>query len=154
MENKVLAAARPAGLYGGLGHDVTVRQAIDAALPFVEIELPRPAPHRGPAADVGGLVVLVPGRVPKPRPTSFRRPDALYAGHLGPDHPDTLKSVVGLAVNYGSLGRRAEALRLFDETLARQKDKLGPDHPDTLWTMHFLAVSHMRLGQLARRRRG
>src|SRR5262249_57161297 len=35
VEQRVLAAARPKGQEGGLGHEVTLRQAIDAALPFV-----------------------------------------------------------------------------------------------------------------------
>ncbi len=33
---KVFAAARPEGRTGGLGHDVTLRGAVEAALPFVE----------------------------------------------------------------------------------------------------------------------
>ena len=36
LENQILAAARPKGLDGGLGPDVTLRAAIDAAVPFVE----------------------------------------------------------------------------------------------------------------------
>src|SRR5262249_33804418 len=36
VEGKIFAAARPEGLDGGLGRDVTLRQAVEAALPFVE----------------------------------------------------------------------------------------------------------------------
>ena len=54
---------------------------------------------------------------------------------LGPDHPDTLKSMNNLAISYAGLGRHAEALKLNEETLALMKAKLGPDHPDTL-AMH------------------
>jgi hypothetical protein len=40
VENKVLAAARPEGEEGGLGGDVTLRRAIEAALPYVEKSFP------------------------------------------------------------------------------------------------------------------
>ena len=36
VENKILAAARPEGQAGGLGHDVTLRKALQAALSFVD----------------------------------------------------------------------------------------------------------------------
>ena len=36
VENKVFAAARPEGQDGGLGQDVMLRRAIEAALPFVD----------------------------------------------------------------------------------------------------------------------
>src|SRR5262249_3457882 len=35
VEKRVFAAARPEGLDGGLGHDVTLRRAIEGALPFI-----------------------------------------------------------------------------------------------------------------------
>ena len=36
VQNQILAAARPKGRNGGLGPGVTIREAIDAAVPFVE----------------------------------------------------------------------------------------------------------------------
>ena len=35
LENRVFAAARPENVAGGLGHDVTLRKAIESALPYV-----------------------------------------------------------------------------------------------------------------------
>jgi hypothetical protein len=40
VENRVFAAARPEGLEGGLGQAVTLRRAIQAALPFVAKSFP------------------------------------------------------------------------------------------------------------------
>jgi eukaryotic-like serine/threonine-protein kinase len=40
VEAKILAAARPEGDDGGLGRDVTLRRAIEAALPFVDPKTP------------------------------------------------------------------------------------------------------------------
>jgi tetratricopeptide (TPR) repeat protein len=68
---------------------------------------------------------------------------------LGPDHPDILRARNGLAFSYDALGRRAEALKLYEETLARREAKLGRDHPDTLSSIHNLAVSYHDLGRLA-----
>ena len=36
VEKKIFAAARPEGQDGGQGHEVTLRKAVDAALPFVD----------------------------------------------------------------------------------------------------------------------
>jgi hypothetical protein len=57
--------------------------------------------------------------------------------------------MMGLAINYGALGRHADALKLHQETLALQKVKLGPDHPDTLTTMSNLANSYTDLARHA-----
>ena len=73
----------------------------------------------------------------------------LYARQLGPDHPDTLRSMNNLAGSYDGLGRYADALQLHEETLALRKAKLGPDHPDTLASMNNLAVSYYALGRSA-----
>jgi len=73
----------------------------------------------------------------------------LLAELLGPDHPDTLASMHNLARSYAELGRHADAVKLFQETLALRKGKLGRDHPDTLQTMHNLAHSYAELGRHA-----
>jgi serine/threonine protein kinase/tetratricopeptide (TPR) repeat protein len=51
---------------------------------------------------------------------------------LGPDHPDTLRSMHQVAYDYWALGRHADALALCDETLTLRTAKPGPDHPLTL----------------------
>jgi len=66
---------------------------------------------------------------------------------LGPDHPDTLKSMINLSASYGHLGRHAEALRLDQRALEPMKVKLGSDHPDTLRCMHNLAAGNAALGR-------
>src|SRR5262249_24959287 len=61
---------------------------------------------------------------------------------LGPNHPDTLASMNNLALSYAALGRNAEALKLFEETLALHETKLGADHPRTLLILYNLACMH------------
>ena len=66
---------------------------------------------------------------------------------LGPEHPDTLRSMDGLAATYVNLGRLTEALMLYEECLEIRKRVLGPEHPDTLQTMNGLAATYISLGR-------
>jgi serine/threonine protein kinase/tetratricopeptide (TPR) repeat protein len=146
VENKVFAAARPEGQAGGLGRDVTLRSALEAALPFVDQGFPNQP--------------LIEARLRLTLGTSFgnlgeakiaadqtERAWSIYRKHLGPDHPDTLASMANLAICYASLGRQADALKLQEETLAFMKVKLGRDHPVTLANMNNLALSYAALGR-------
>ncbi|HKB39060.1 MAG TPA: tetratricopeptide repeat protein, partial [Gemmataceae bacterium] len=74
---------------------------------------------------------------------------ALQEAKLGPDHPDTLRSMNGLAVSYANRGHHADAVKLYKESLTLQEAKLGPDHPDTFQTMYNLAISYAALGRQA-----
>ena len=60
-------------------------------------------------------------------------------GLLGPDHPDTLKSMTNLADLLMHLGKRDEARKLFEQTLESSRRVLGPDHVETLGLMNNLA---------------
>jgi tetratricopeptide (TPR) repeat protein len=78
------------------------------------------------------------------------RARATFTAHLGPDHPDTLKSMAALADGYLDSRRLDRAVPLLEETLVLMKAKLGPDHPDTLKCMNGLAVSLRRSGRVDR----
>jgi len=58
---------------------------------------------------------------------------------LGNDHPQTLTSMVSLAMIYQKQGKLAEAVALEEEVLPNLKLIRGNQHPDTLWTMDNLA---------------
>jgi eukaryotic-like serine/threonine-protein kinase len=58
---------------------------------------------------------------------------------LGPEHPDTLRSMGTLARVVGDEGHYAEAEKLQRETLEIRRRVLGPEHPDTLASMNLLA---------------
>jgi tetratricopeptide (TPR) repeat protein len=66
---------------------------------------------------------------------------------LGPDHPDTLKSMNNLANCYFNAGRNQEALKLHEETLKLRKDILGAHDPKTLESMNNLAISYAEVGR-------
>jgi serine/threonine protein kinase/tetratricopeptide (TPR) repeat protein len=148
VETKVFAAARPRGQEGGLGRRVTLRQAVEAALPFVAGGFrDRPLIEARLRLTLGSSFwYLGEAQVAAEQEQAAR---ALFARHLGPDHPDTLQSMHNLATSYFTLGRHAEALQLREEALALRKVKLGPDHPDTLASMNNLANSYFTLGRHA-----
>jgi tetratricopeptide (TPR) repeat protein len=77
----------------------------------------------------------------------FTRARATLTARLGPDHPDTLRSMDNLATSYQAAGRLGDALPLFEETLTLRKAKLGPDHPDTLRSMNNLALGYYDAGK-------
>jgi tetratricopeptide (TPR) repeat protein len=57
---------------------------------------------------------------------------------LGPEHPDTLRSVNNLAALYDTQGRYAEAEPLYQRVLAARETVLGREHPETLTSVNNL----------------
>jgi serine/threonine protein kinase/tetratricopeptide (TPR) repeat protein len=145
VENNIFAAAKPEG-EGGLGHDVSLRKAVEAALPFIANSF---ADQPLIEARLRMMLGISFGQLGEDRIAADQcnAARALYAKHLGPDHPDTLQSVSRLAWCYTDLGRPEEAVRLLEEALALQKLKPGPNHAQTLWTMNTLSKCYFRLGR-------
>jgi len=67
---------------------------------------------------------------------------------LGPDDPETLRSMYELAVAYMESDRVNEATPRFEEALRLRKARLDPDHPDTLESMFGLAWAYSAAGRL------
>jgi tetratricopeptide (TPR) repeat protein len=67
---------------------------------------------------------------------------------LGPEHPDTLRSMNNLASAYMDARRLDKALPLLEQTLELHKARLGPEHPDTLCSMNNLALAYMHAGRI------
>jgi len=67
---------------------------------------------------------------------------------LGPEHPDTLGAMGGLASSYSDAGRGDEALALREEVFALFRKTRGAEHVETLGAMTNLAVSYGAAGRL------
>jgi serine/threonine protein kinase/tetratricopeptide (TPR) repeat protein len=80
----------------------------------------------------------------------FSKSHATFATELGPDHPETLRSMGNLANCYASAGENQRALKLYEDTLALMQARLGPDHLYTLKSMGNLATSYYDAGQSER----
>ncbi len=145
---RVFAAARPEGEDGGLGQAVTLRQALEAALPVVDRSFAnQPLVEARVRATLGDSFSYLGD--PRIAADQFGRARTLFTECLGPDHRDTLRSTAKLAGAYVDLGRNAEAVPLFEEALAAQTATLGPDHRDTLTTRTYLGLSYFGLGRYA-----
>jgi serine/threonine protein kinase len=145
IESRVFAAARPDGQAGGRGYDVTLAQAVKAALPFVEEGFTNQPLIEARLRLALGQSFLYLGEA-KIAAHQCHKARVLYTAHLGPDHHDTLRSMHHLARSLAALGQYDDALKLRTETLALMKAQIGPDHPDTLRGMNGLACSYADLG--------
>jgi serine/threonine protein kinase len=146
VENRVFAVARPRGHARGLGRDVTLRRAVEAALPFVEKSFTDKPLIEARLRLTLGKSFLYLGE-PRIAANQDELARAIYTKALGPDHPDTLTSQFNLATDYADLGWQDDALKLREETLALRTARLGPDHPDTLSSMSAVANSWHALGR-------
>jgi eukaryotic-like serine/threonine-protein kinase len=146
VEQRIFAAARPRRQSGGLGRDVSLRQAIESALPGVEAGFADQPLIEARLRMTLGVSFANLGDA-KMAEAQCRRARELYTARHGADHPKTLQSMNNLALCYAALGRHDAALELREKTLARMKDKLGADHADTLRAMNNLANSYFALGR-------
>jgi serine/threonine protein kinase/tetratricopeptide (TPR) repeat protein len=148
FEDKVFSAGRPKGEAGGLGHDVSLRDAIKASLPALGTSFTvQPLVEARLRLTLGSTFRLLGEHTQAAEQDEQAR--ALFTRHAGPNHPDTLSSMNNLAISYSALNRYAEALKLREETLAARKRVHPPDHPDTLKSMNNLANSYAALNRHA-----
>ena len=89
-----------------------------------------------------------PACTPPPPPTGSK-PPAIAPRILGPSHPHTLNTRVGLASSYQLAWRTGDAITLFEQVTADRARTLGPDHPDTLNARSNLASSYRQAGRTA-----
>ncbi|HKI21771.1 MAG TPA: serine/threonine-protein kinase, partial [Isosphaeraceae bacterium] len=144
--DRVLAAARPEGQEGGLGKDVTVRRAVDAAEPKIAAAFPDQPIVEASVRSVLGTTYHYLGE-PALALAQHERALELRNAELGPDHPDTLSSQNTLGLAYQTAGRLDRAIPLLRRTLATRAAKLGREHPDTLTSAKNLGLAFRDAGQ-------
>jgi tetratricopeptide (TPR) repeat protein len=125
---------------------VTVRKALETALPEVGSRFSNQPLVEARLRFTLGTSFANLGEA-KIATDQIQRARDLFAKYRGPDHPDTLKSMLGLANCYDGLGRHPEALKLHEETLVLMKAKLGPEDALTLMAMNSLATSYGTVGE-------
>ncbi len=148
VENKVFAATRPKGRTGGLGREVTLREALDAALPFVDDGFRKKPLIEARLRYTLGTSYQFLGEN-QIAADQFEAALALYTAKLGREHRDTLRCMHQLAHNWAALGRNTDALTLAEQTLELQQTQLGPHDADTLQTIQLLARVYVNLGRKA-----
>ncbi len=148
FQDQVLAAARPEGQEGGLGRDVTIRKAVDAAEPMVALAFKdQPAVEASIRGALGKTYLLLgePGLAIR----ELDRAADLVEARLGHDHRDALAIRYHLANAYESAGRTAEAIKLLEATLKAFESKPMPDDRVTLVCRNSLANTYLSSGRTA-----
>ncbi|MGC4004286.1 MAG: tetratricopeptide repeat protein [Pirellulales bacterium] len=117
IETRIFAAARPEGQEGGLGKDVTLAAAIEAALPFVSDNFAEQPVLQARLKNMMGLTDMYLG---KAAAAAALYEDAIekQSRVLGPDHRNTLAMRGNLALAYAELGKYDEALVISEKVLA------------------------------------
>ncbi|MFL5240606.1 MAG: protein kinase domain-containing protein [Gemmataceae bacterium] len=146
VESKVFAAARPEGIPGGLGSNVSLRQSVEAALPAVAESFPtQPLIEARLRLTLGtSFHYLGDDRTAGDQ---FRRARAIYAERLSPTDARTLKCMSEQANALAGLSDYSAAFQLHKETLALRRATLGPNHRETLKSMADLATCYAEMGQ-------
>jgi eukaryotic-like serine/threonine-protein kinase len=148
LKDDVLAAARPEGQDGGLGVEVSVRKAVDAAEPKIAETFKNDPAAEADVRDTLGTTYSYLGE----SPLAIRQYELaldLRRTKLGQDYPGTLTSLNNLAVAYADAGRAADAIKMHEQTLILLEAKLGRRHTDTLTSRNNLAVAYVEAGRTA-----
>lgn len=137
LTEDVLAAARPREVEGGLGINITVRDALVAA----DEKLPERFAGRAQAEALTrqslGITFSNLGETARGI-AQLERARELQRKTVGERDPRTLRTMARLGQLYLNAGRSTDAIALTSEALAGQTAVLGPDHAATIETMtHF-----------------
>jgi serine/threonine protein kinase len=146
LVDHVLASARPEGKDGGLGVNVSVRQALDVAEKKVdEVFRGRPRAERIVRQGLGHTWFRL--GEPKSAVQDLERARELTLSQFGAQHAETLTSAHNLANAYIDAGRESEAIPLLEEAIKRRRITLGRVHPDTVSSVNSLANAYVSRGQ-------
>ncbi|HXJ58546.1 MAG TPA: tetratricopeptide repeat protein [Verrucomicrobiae bacterium] len=146
LRDNILAAARPEGREGGLGWNVTVQRAVQAAEPQIALLFTnRPAVEAQIRDAVGATLLYLGDDTNAIR--QLARALALRESRVGPCHADTLTSMHNLANAYRASGQLSNAIQQGETLLNRSSSLLAADSPEHLTFMNSLAVSYREKGQ-------
>jgi serine/threonine protein kinase/tetratricopeptide (TPR) repeat protein len=146
FQDRVVAAGRPEGQDGGLGKDVKLYDAINAAEPSIATDFADQPTVEAAIRDALGASYGYLGE-PERAITQHERAKTIREATLGPGHPDTLTSISNLAGAYRDAGRTSDSLSLIEQAVKLANAKLGPDHPDTLSLTNNLAMAYVDVGR-------
>ncbi len=121
------------------GNSITAREILDKTSKDVDTGLAKDPETQAQMMQVMGSVYLNLGLYPRAQILQQQSME-IRQRVLGPEHPDTLKSMSNLAFLLDREGHYAEAEKLDRETLDIRRRVLGPEHPDTLASMNNLAL--------------
>ena len=147
VENNIFAAARPPLQKGGLGREVTLRKALDAAEPNIARAFTtRPRVEAQLRKMLGDTYLTLDDA--SPGIAQMERAYALSKDHYGLDDPFTANVEGTLALNYVRRGRPAEGLELLEKSYRRRRELLGLDHLVTIRSIATLIMAYRETSRL------
>jgi serine/threonine protein kinase len=147
IKNRILAAARVQGQWDGLGKDVMLREAIDAAEPYIAKDFKDQPVMEAEIRLTLGLTYMSLGEH-ELAARQFRRAVEIKTSQLTADDPSTLYAKFWLASAYHRAGKLEEALSLHKQVREGRLAKLGPNHSSILDSNDGLAKVYLALGKL------
>jgi serine/threonine protein kinase len=120
------------------GNSVTAREILDKASKDVDTGLAKDPEAQAQMIAVMGKVYFSLGLYPRADALE-RQAIEIRRRILGPENPDTLRSMSDLGATLWGEGRYPESEKILRETLDIQRRVVGPEHPDTLSSMNGLA---------------
>jgi tetratricopeptide (TPR) repeat protein len=144
VKDRILAAARPKGRQGGLGPDVKLRDAVEAAAAHVGTSFARQPLVEARLRRILGSSSWYWGDG-KAAEKQYEQAVALFTRLLGPDDRETLACSNDLAIGYALQQRFDEAIDLNLRVLARLRATVGPDDEQSLRTMNNLGRCYFEL---------
>jgi serine/threonine protein kinase len=130
------------------GKTVTAREILDKASQDIDAGLTKDPDLQARMMDVMGQVYDNLGLYARAQ-TLLQRAVDIRRRVLGPENPDTLRSMNDLARTLDHEGHYAEAETLVRQTLDIERRVLGPENPDTVWSISNLGISLSREGRYA-----
>jgi serine/threonine protein kinase/tetratricopeptide (TPR) repeat protein len=131
VRRNVFSAGRPLGVLGGRGRDLTLQQAIDAALPSIAKDFADRPTIEARVRHWIGQSYLALGEL-APAVEQLRRAARLDEAHPPADPGDAHFVLVNLATAYLCDGRTADAKSLLAKTTPAAVAELGHEHPVAL----------------------
>ena len=121
-----------------VGNSVTAREILDNASKEIDTSLSKDPELQAHMMHVMGRAYTMLGLQHEAQPL-FERSIKLASASIGPEDPETLRTINDLAWTLFQQGHLKEAESLERTLLERQRRVLGTDHPSTLSTMDLLA---------------
>jgi serine/threonine protein kinase len=120
------------------GNSVTAREILDKTSHEIDSGLEKDAETQAQMMSVMGTVYYNLGLFPQAEKLQTRALD-IRRRVLGPEHPDTLRSMTDVGKILAVLGHKEEAQKMLADALSLDRRVLGNEHPETLRCMNTFA---------------
>ncbi len=141
VRQHVLSASRPFFFEGGLGLDITVKDAIDAAEQQITQTCTDQPLLEAAIRSLWGDTFQSLGEL-QLATAQHEQVCKLREAELGADHPSTLAARDRLGMTYLARRDSRRGLPILEDTFQRRQETLGPNHLDTIRSMNHLALAY------------